>query len=401
MTLYRYKGINRFGKRVQGEMQALSEAELLQRLRSADIDLVSCKVKSRRRFEGANGRKVQRREVIVLTSQLRQLLGAGVPLMDVVDDLRREAETESVRQMLSVVYDAMEGGQSFSQALRVYESVLGSVYITLVAVGEKTGQMVTILTQLESMLKWEDGLIVKAKKVMIYPAIVATVVLSVIFMMMLFVVPELVTFVAEMGGDLGWATRSLMAVSGFIQDAFWGVLLVPLVLWGLVVVLHRRSEAFRIGWDRSVFRWPLIGGVTYKLKVARLASTLGVMQGAGVHFNECMAQSARVVNNAYLEKAVAEAMRLIEEGETIHKAFAQAGVFPPMAVRMMKVGEQSGRMRESLEYISAFYDAEAKEAIDRVEPAIEPVLTILMAVVVGWVMLAVLGPVYDTISKVP
>lgn len=400
MEVYRYTGVNRFGKRVRGEVQASNEQDLEQRLRSAQIDLLSFRVKSSGLFSGFGHHKITRRDIITLTTQFKQLLKAGVPLMEIIDDLRKSDDSDATREMLSAVYESMEGGQSFSQALKPYENRLGAVYIALVAVGEKTGQMATVLSRLETMLKWEESLAAKTKKVMIYPSIVGLVVLAVILMMMLFVVPELVSFIREMGGELSFATESLIAVSGFMQHYLLELVLVPMGVWLGVKWWKNRSQAFRIQMDRLLFKIPVIGSVLYKLKIARFASTLAVMHSAGIHFGESLKLSSSVVANAYLERNIERAMLLIEEGETIYQAFSLAEVFPSMAIRMVKVGEQSGGMDEALRHVSDYYDAEAKESIERIEPAIEPLLTVVMALVVGWVMLAVLGPVYETISKV-
>ncbi|MGE4499084.1 MAG: type II secretion system F family protein [Hydrogenovibrio sp.] len=400
MEVYRYTGVNRFGKRVRGEVQASNEQDLEQRLRSAQIDLLSFRVKSPGLFSGFGHHKITRRDIITLTTQFKQLLKAGVPLMEIIDDLRKSDDSDATREMLSAVYESMEGGQSFSQALKPYENRLGAVYIALVAVGEKTGQMATVLSRLETMLKWEESLAAKTKKVMIYPSIVGLVVLAVILMMMLFVVPELVSFIREMGGELSFATESLIAVSGFMQHYLLELVLVPMGGWLGVKWWKNRSQAFRIQMDRLLFKIPVIGSVLYKLKIARFASTLAVMHSAGIHFGESLKLSSSVVANAYLERNIERAMLLIEEGETIYQAFSLAEVFPSMAIRMVKVGEQSGGMDEALRHVSDYYDAEAKESIERIEPAIEPLLTVVMALVVGWVMLAVLGPVYETISKV-
>lgn len=400
MEVYRYSGVNRFGKRVRGEVQASNEQDLEQRLRSAQIDLLSFKVKSPGLLGGFGHHKISRRQIITLTTQFKQLLKAGVPLMEIIDDLRKSDDSDATREMLSAVYESMEGGQSFSQALKPYENRLGSVYIALVAVGEKSGQMATVLDRLEAMLKWEESLAAKAKKVMVYPSIVGLVVLAVILMMMLFVVPELVSFIREMGGELSFATESLIAVSGFMQHYLLELVFVPFVLWLVVKWWKKRSSDFRVQMDRLLFKAPIIGSVLYKLKIARFASTLAVMHSAGIHFGESLKLSATVVGNAYLQRNIEQAMTLIEEGETIHQAFALAEVFPSMAVRMVKVGEQTSNMDEALRNVSDYYDTEAKETIDRIEPAIEPFLTVVMALVVGWVMLAVLGPVYETISKV-
>lgn len=401
MPNYQYQGINRHGKRMRGEMQAANEQDIEQRLHEMHIEIIALKEKKSSAWSISLKRKaVKRRDLITLTSQFRQLLKAGVPLMDILDDLKRTYENEAVREIVTSIYELMEGGAEFSEALRQYEKVFGKVYISLVAVGEKTGQLDQVLVNLESMLKWEESLVSKAKKVMIYPAIVATVVLSVVMLLMLFVVPELLGFIKEMGGELSFATTSLIATSTFVQTYILEMLILPFVLVFIVKWWLKRSTQFRIQFDGFIFKIPVIGSVLYNLKIARFASALSVMYRAGMNFNTSMKLASVVTENADLEQRIRHSIHLIEEGEMIYKAFSETAVFPSMAVRMVKVGEQGGNMDEALHNVSEYYEQEAKDMIDKIEPAIEPLLTVLMAIVVGWVMMAILGPVYDTISQV-
>lgn len=400
MQDYRYSGVNRFGKRVGGDMQAANPQDLEQRLKLSKIELISYSIPSKGLFSNVVRKRILRRDVIVITMQFRQLLKAGVALMDIIDDLRQSYENDAVKEMLSSIYEAMEGGESFSEALSAYEKEFGKVYISLVAIGEQTGQLELILTNLEDMLKWEENLSSKAKKVMIYPSIVGTVVLGVLMLMMVFVVPEVLGFVKEMGGEIGFATKSLLATSSFVNDNIIAIFLLPFVIWLGMRYLLKKSPSFRIKLDAMIFKIKVIGPVIYKLKIARIANSLAIMYAAGMSFTNSMRMSANVAGNTYLAQKMERAIRLIEDGIPINEAFTLAQVFPPMAIRMVKVGELSGNMDQALKNVSDFYDAEAKEMIEKIEPSIEPILTVIMAFMVGWVMMAVLGPVYDTISKV-
>lgn len=400
MQDYQYTGVNRFGKRVSGLMQASTPQDLEQRLRSGKVELIAYKVKSKGGMAKFGKKRIQRRDIITVTMQFRQLLKAGVSLMDIIDDLKQSYENESVKEMLSSIYESMKGGDSFSEALSEYEKEFGKVYVSLVAVGEQTGQLTAVLENLEAMLKWEEGLKSKAKKIMIYPAIVGTVVLGVMILMMVFVVPELLTFLKGMGGELGLATIALMNTSSFVQSNIGFILLMPVVFVVGLKYLLNKSRRFRIKFDEMIFKISIIGPVLYKLKIARIASTLSIMYSAGISFTNSLRMSASVGGNAYLEERLGQTIHLIEDGLPINEAFAQSKALPVMAVRMIKVGELSGSMDEALNNVSEFYDEEAKETIEKIEPSIEPILTVVMGFMVGWVMMAVLGPVYDTISKV-
>ena len=400
MKDYSYTGINQSGKRVSGIIKANNDHDLEFRLKNSKITVLTYKEKQKSSFSALTKKRIKKKDVVTVTTQLRQLLSAGVPLMEILEDLRETYENETVREMLSAIYEEMEGGSSFSEALTTYEDDFGSVYISLVSVGEKTGQLDKILKKLEGMIKWELALASKAKKVMIYPAIVAFVVIGVVLLMMLFVVPQLVTFIEGMGGELGFATIALIATSSFIQEYILLILIFPFIFSAVLKYALANSNEFRAKFDYFVLKIGIIGPVIYNLKIARLASSLGIMYSSGVGITDSLRLSIKVLENKYLEANVIESIAMIEEGGKIYESFQEANVFPSMAIRMIKVGELSGNMDESLDNISEYYETEAKDLIDKIEPAIEPLLTIIMAVVVGWVMIAVLGPVYDTVSGI-
>lgn len=401
MIRYRYLGITRFGKRVKGEMEATSIRALEKKLNASGIDLVSFKTTASRMPPVFFLKpRLKRQDIMLITAQLGQLLSAGLPLIDAIEDLSHAYEEERIRQVLSSLYETMKGGESFSEALQAYEKEFGRVYIALVEIGEKTGQLARILKDLELMLSWEETLAEKAKKIMIYPAIVSAVVLVVLSMMMVFVVPQLLGFIKEMGGQFGVTTSVMVALSNFLTAHFVELILFCLFLAVGIKWMLQRSNRLREGVDRGVFRIKVLGPVLYKLKIARLARSLGIMSAAGMTFTQGLRLSLAVTGNAYLERCIKSCIRMIEEGTPIHQAFKQSELFPGMAVRMVKVGEMTGQMDQALFHVGDYYDMDAKRTIERIEPAIEPTLTVIMAIIVGWVMMAVLGPVYDTISGV-
>lgn len=399
MQNFKYTGINRYGKRVRGVVSANDQVDLNQKLRKQQINVISSSKQGGSLF-GQSKAKVTRKELIFITFQLAQLLKAGVPLLEVLDDLKNSIESESAKEMLTEIHDLMQGGSTFSEALTTYKKVFGNVYVALVSVGENTGKLDEILTNLGEMLKWEDELASKAKKVMIYPAIVATVVIAVVILMMLFVVPELLGFITSMGGEIGLATTALIATSAFIQNYIIELFVIPIALVYLLKWWRTKSEKFTLKTDELALKISIIGPIIHKLKLARVANTLSVMYGAGISFTESMKMSSTVAGNTFLKRKIDFAVQMIQEGKPIHEAFESAEVFPKLAISMIKVGENSGQMDEALSNISYFYDREAKEMIEKIEPAIEPILTVVMGFVVGWVMIAVLGPIYDTIAQV-
>lgn len=399
MQLYEYVGINQYGQRVRGQMVAKNAADVELKLNNSNVDILTLKPKSKG-ISLFDKNKITRKEVILITFQFEQLLRAGVPLMEILNDLRDSFENPAIRDMLTNIHQSMEGGHSFADALSTYSDTFGQVYITLVRSGEQTGQLEEVLADLAAMIKWEDELAAKAKKIMIYPTIVAIVVIGVVILMMVFLVPQLLSFIGEMGSEVGWATKSLVATSNFVQAYILYLIAAPFVLIYIIKAWLRRSAEFLHQFDRAIFKIKLIGPVIYNLKIARLANTLAVMYRSGVSFTDAMSMASGVVSNAYIENNVKSAIKMVEEGMPIHLAFEKANVFPILGLKMIRVGERSGNMDQALTNVGYFYDREAKEMIEKIEPAIEPLLTIVMAVMVGWVLIAVLGPIYDTMTQV-
>ena len=355
MQNFKYTGINRYGKRVRGVVSANDQVDLNQKLRKQQINVINSSKQGGGLF-GQTKVKVTRKELIFITFQLAQLLKAGVPLLEVIEDLNNSIESESAKKMLTEIHDLMQGGSTFSEALMTHKQVFGNVYVALVSVGENTGKLDQILINLGEMLKWEDELASKAKKVMIYPAIVATVVIAVVILMMLFVVPELLGFITSMGGEIGLATTALIATSAFIQNYIIELFVVPIALVYLLKWWRTKSEKFTLKTDELALKISIIGPIIHKLKLARVANTLSVMYGAGISFTESMKMSSTVAGNTFLKRKIDFAVQMIQEGKPIHEAFENAEVFPKLAISMIKVGENSGQMDEALSNSSYFYD---------------------------------------------
>lgn len=399
MRKYVYVGIDQSSKRIRGQLIANSEPDAERQLLQMGIELLQLKVKQDR-FAFMQRKRVSNKDIITMTFQIEQLLKSGVPLLDILNDMQASFPSGYFRDMLAGLYDAMMNGATFAQALSRYSDDFDEVYINLVAIGEKTGQLEMILHDLGVNMRWQDELEAKAKKIMVYPSIVFSIVILVITFLMLFLVPELVKFIQGMGQELGFLTLSLIAVSNFFVN-YWWLMAIGLVsvFMGIKLMLYRSAQ-FRRKVDKWILGLPLIGSILFKLKIARMTSTMAMMYAAGVSLQQIINMAGKVVGNSYLNERLSEVENRIMDGHTIVNSFASINVFPPLILKLIKVGETTGRMDEALRNISYFYDREAKELIEKVEPAIEPIITLILAVLVGWVMMATLGPVYDIIGNI-
>ncbi len=399
MPQYQYQAVDKHGKTFKGRIQAANELELEHRLTTQDHDLITCvEVKTSGHFWARN--RLTRRELLNLLFQLEQLTKAGVPLLDSLRDLRDSVPPGHYNAVLSGLVEQIEGGKTFSAALSEFPNDFDSVFIALIAVGEETGELPKILKDMESTLRWLDELIAAAVKIIIYPAIVSVVVFSVAAFLMIYLVPKIIPFVKEMGGEVPGHTLLLIAVSDFFIHYWWLIILLPVAIIMLIKTAAKKSPEFNYKLDALKLHVPIFGKISFKIKLARFASYMALLYSSGITILRALEISKALVGNLVIADAIDQASKNIAEGKSISDSFARLSIFPPLIVRMIRVGESTGNLDDALMNVSYFYNREVKEAIDKIEPAISPILTVVMGVLLGWIMMSVLGPVWDAVSKV-
>lgn len=399
MSFYKYKAINEHGKFLRGRLYAGNEFELEKRLANQALDLVSfAEVKPRLARLGR--KRLARDDLINMVFQLEQLTKSGVPLLDALRDLRDSASEGYYRDVLSGLVESIEGGKTFSQALRAYENDFDSVFVALIEVGEESGELSRILYDMGKTLKWMDELISAAVRILIYPAIVACVVFAVTTFLMIYLVPKIIPFVEEMGGEIPLHTLVLIAVSDFFVNYWWLIFGLPIVSVIVVKQLAKKKPRVRYAVDALKLRTPIIGEIIFKIKIARLANYLALLYSSGITVLRSLDICKALMDNAVLAAAVDNVRESISSGAGLSDSFSEAQLFPPLVVRMVRVGENTGNLDESLLNVSYFYNREVQEAIDKIEPAITPILTVVMGALLGWIMMSVLGPIWDTIGSI-
>ena len=399
MPLYQYKAIDAAGKFISGSLDAGNVNDLELRLEKMDMDLVTFKQKEL----GADlfGRnKIGRRDLINFSFYLEQLTRAGVPLLEGLADLRDGEENPTFRDIVTGVIEAIEGGNSFSQALDLYPRVFDDVFVSLIRVGERSGRMSEVLVDITETLKWQDELLSKAKKIITYPAVIGTLVLSVIMFMMIFIVPDIMDAIVSLGGAIPLETRLLMAVSNFLIHYWYVVIATPFVVYLTLNYFYRSSSKARFKMDGLLLKIWVIGPVSEKIKISRFTRYFALMLSSGITVLDAINLSKSVVSNSVLEDGIDRAWQQISEGSSISEAFKNIGIFPPLVVRMLRVGESSGQMDKSLNNVSYFFDRDINDSIEKMEPVLQTGLMASIGLIVMWLALSVLGPIYDTISTI-
>jgi len=399
MALFTYKAVDTRGKAMLGQIDAVNIVDLEMRLKRMGLDLVRG---GPARHGGSLLRSgsIKRPELINFCFHMEQLTGAGVPLVESLIDLRDSMENARFREVISGVLEGIQGGQRMSQALAQYQQIFNPVFTSLVRAGEDTGKLPEVLRSLVESLKWEDELAEHMKKLVMYPAFVGSIVLMVTFFLMIYLVPQMVGFIRNMGQQIPLQTRVLLEVSAFLVNYWWAVLAAPAILVVGVKLAARANPVVRYQLDRLKLSLPVAGEILRKIILSRFASVFALMYSSGITILDAIRSSEETAGNLVIQEGLKLAGERIGEGKNVTAAFQEVGLFPPLVVRMLRVGESTGALDKALLNVSYFYNREVRESISKIQVMIEPALTVLLGAILGWVMLSVLGPIYDVITKI-
>ena len=331
--------------------------------------------------------------------QLEQLTSAGVPLLDCLNDLRESSSNLYFQKILGAVSSEVEGGKMLSEALAQHPAVFSEVFVSLIAAGEHTGQLPVVLNNLFNTIRWQDELMSQTKKLLAYPAFVAVVVLLAVVFLMTYLVPQMVSFLRNMGQELPLNTKLLIAVSNAFVDYWWLMFGLPLaIVIGLIAVIKSNPVA-RYRFDLFKLNLPVTGPILHKIIMARFARYFALMYQTGIPILDAIKICENIVGNRVVADALTRVHAQINAGDSMSESFRNAGLFPQLVVRMIKVGENTGALDKSLLNISYFYDRDVNDSMQKMLKMIEPALTIILGGILAFIMFSVLGPVYDSFSK--
>jgi len=396
--MYAYKAVNKLGQSRTGLQDASNLVDLEMRLKRTGLDLINGKIAKKNRL--ATGTTVTRRELITFFFNMEQLTNAGVPLLECLADLRDTLSNPLLREVVANLIENIEGGMSLSQAMSEHPRVFEKVFVSLIRAGEKSGKLQEVFLHLTDTLKWEDEMASQSKQVLIYPVIVLLVVTGVAFFLMIYLVPQLTGFIKNMGQTLPVHTKALLFVSSIFVQYWYAMLLFPVITFVIVKLMVTFNTQARYRFDDLKLKlWP-VGPILKKIILARFANFFAMLYASGISILECISICRDIAGNVVIAESLSQAGREIEEGKNLTQSFESANIFPPLVLRMLKVGESTGALDKALLNVGYFYDRDVKEAIAKAQAMIGPAMTVLLGIMLGWIMFSVLMPIYDVISKV-
>ncbi len=303
--------------------------------------------------------------------------------------------------MLTALLEDLEGGKVLSQALAAHPSVFGAVFVHSIKAGEQTGLLDAVFERLGESLKWQEEVASKAKRLMIYPALVLVVVGAAILFLLVYLVPQVLTLVETMGVALPLPTLILMAVSNAMRS-YWLIGLLLMLAVGLGLPLWvTKSEAGRDWWDRTQLRLPIIGPIVQKIVLSRFTNTLAMMYRSGVTVLDALRAGEMIAGNRVIASGIHRAAQQIADGRGLSESFQSLALFPPLVIRMLRVGETTGALDEALDNVTFLYNREVLDSIDNGLRILEPLLTAILGLLLGGILVSVLLPIYDLIGNLP
>ena len=394
---FEYTAKNKNGETVKGTIEAEDKSAIATQLRSQGFYVTEIKEKkaSRDLKDVFNiKKKVKLKDLAIFSQQFAAMIDAGISLVDALFILAKQTEHSHLKEVITQVQEDVETGISLANAFAKHPKVFPELYIQLVRAGESGGVLDTILNKLADHFDRQDELNSMVKSAMYYPLVILLVGIAVVIFLVLQVVPQFVGMFADFGTELPLPTRMLLGLSTFMQ-AYWWMLL----LGGVIVIFlfsrYRKTPKGKERLDRLILKLPVLGPMMRKVYVSRFSSTLAILLDSGVDLLSSLTIVEDVVGNKVFSDILTDARVRVREGSTLSEPLQESGEYPPMLVHMLSVGEETGAVGDMLNKVSKFYDRQVEAAVDGAISLIEPIMIVLLAVMVGFVAISIVTPMFD------
>jgi type IV pilus assembly protein PilC len=408
MPTFTYRGFTTGGGQVRAEITAPDERAAARQLRSQGIIVQNIAVK---RAAGGSfdltqlpGLKailggVRGKDVAVFSRQFSTMIAAGLPLVQCLQTLGMQMERKAFREIIGKVASDVEAGSTLSDSLGRFTNVFDELYVNLVHVGETGGILDSMLARLSTYLEKAQALRHRVQMAIVYPSLVMTIAVLVVTFLMVFIIPIFASFFANAGVPLPLPTRIVIGASNFVVK-FWYIIV--LVVGGLIYGMRawHRTDGGRLTIDRFLLRAPIFGPLVRKIAIARFTRTLSALLGGGVPIIDALRITAKTAGNRVVENAVMEARERVTAGQTLGDRLKDSGVFPPMVVQMVIVGEQTGALDNMLAKVADYYEDEVDVAVAGLTSLLEPLLIVFLGIVIGGIVIAIYLPIFKVVTLV-
>lgn len=400
MPEYSYKAVNNQGKVIEDTLEAPNVKVVSEKLDKLGYIPIKIKEQKSKNFEFFSSKeKVKHEEVVMFTKQLNTLLRAGVSFLTSLEALTEQASSETMRKVIQDLYVSVESGKSFSEALVGHSNIFNKLFISSVRAGEISGQMEDVLDRMTTVMEYDKETKDKIKSALRYPIIVVCALAIAFIVLILLVVPKFTAMFAKMGADLPIPTRILIGMNDLIQG--YGLIILPIIIVLVVVFFKwKSSEKGSKIWDARLLKFPVIGDLILKNCMSRFSRMFETLNRSGLPILQTFEIVAETVGNSAIGDEILNISKGVERGEGIARPLKRSGLFPPMVVRMIAIGEQSGSLDEMLANVSKHYDVEVDFAVKKMSSMIEPLLTLTIGIFILFLALSIFLPMWNMMDMV-
>jgi len=400
MPVYEYKALNKKGKQITGMLDAGDLKTAKNQLRASQIFPVSLKEVDTEPGMNAKNRlaflapRINASEIAVMTRQLATLVSAGFPLISALNTIQSQITKQSFKRVVSKIKDSIQEGAGFAEALSRYPGIFSGIYINMVRAGEASGTLGVVLDRLADISEKQNKMNRKIQAAMAYPILMTLIGIGVLCFLLTVIVPNITSIFEEMNQSLPLSTQTLINISDILRQWWW--LLAGFVIFiSFLSRLLLKRPAIRFAVDRLTLKTPVIGSLKQKIDVARFSRTLGSLLENGVILLDALTIVQKITGNKVIEEAIRQAGIEVEKGRELGEVLEKNVYFPYLAIQMIKVGEQTGRLEEMLKKVARVYDEEIETSVVGLTSLLEPIIILIMAVVVGFIVLSICLPIFE------
>lgn len=400
MPNFRYQVIDAAGKSSTGVIDAASMADASRKLRADGKFVASLKLDKGAGFLNIGGkRKLKTKDLVIITRQLSSLLSAGITIIRALDMLYQQIESKNAKMIVGEVYESIQGGRTLSEAFKEQQGLIPNIMVSMVAAGEESGRLDEVMERLAEHFQKAAKLKNKLSSAMVYPKILAFVTVSVSWGLLTFLVPSITNTIADLGGELPGLTKAIIAVSDSLTH-FWYIYLI--VVLGAVSGFNiwRSSAKGAYQWAWLMIHVPIVGPMTKMTATAQFTRTVSTLLKSGISVLQAVEITEKSLDNIILEKKLADARLEIRKGAALSKSIKNIEEFPPMVYAMTAIGEESGTLDTILEKAADYFEDEADAATSKMTAALEPIMIIVMAVIVGLIVGGIAIPIFNMASYI-
>lgn len=403
MLVFKYTGRTRDGKVKRGTIEGSSRNDAIRKLRQEGIsprEVEETKPSIFNRDIAIGGNRVKTEDFIIYCRQFATLIRAGISIVESTNILASQTESKALQKVLVEVERDVSGGMPFSEAAEKHPKAFPTLFGNMIRAGEMTGNLDETLERMADYFEKQHSLKKKIQSTLSYPGVLSVLIIGVVIFMLVYIIPQFTEIYDSLGGELPAMTVMILAVSEFMQKMWWLILLVIAAAIFAFMFSYKNNRQFNYTVHVMVLKMPIFGKLLQKAAIARMTRTLSSLFASAVPILQALEIVARVVENPVISKVVLEARENLETGGSLSEPLEAHWVFPPIVHQMVAIGEETGSLDYMLEKIADFYEEDVDRTVDTLQSLIEPLMIVLLAVVVGFIVAAIMIPMFTMFTEI-